>query len=78
MLSLPENIFTHTMAFVPPKDIFTSKRVSKRFLQELNRPTLWKKVQKINFPTLPDLGDHQDVMRQLLTPYTTPPSPTLT
>merc|ERR1719359_270586 len=68
MLKLPSNVFTHTMVFLQPKEILASKSVSKHFHEEINRRSLWKKVQRLNFPTVPDYGNHEDVVCQLIKP----------
>merc|ERR1719335_1129735 len=66
--SLPSNLFCSILVFTSPKDVFASKRVSRRFLQESKRPSVWKQLLQSKYPDIPIYGDYEDVVRQLEKP----------
>merc|ERR1719421_1487350 len=67
--SLPSSLFCSILVFTSPKQVFASKRVSKRFLQESERPSLWKRLLQTNYPDIPIYGDCENVVRQLAKPF---------
>merc|ERR1719335_1497083 len=66
--SLPSNLFCSILVFTSPKEVFASKRVSRRFLRESKRPSVWKRLLQSKYPDIPIYGDYEDVVRQLEKP----------
>merc|ERR1719387_1459942 len=50
MFRLPECVFNNMCSYVPPKTLFASKRVSKKWGSWLSTPSLWKIVAKTHHP----------------------------
>merc|ERR1719387_963107 len=67
MLELTSLSFQNVLLFVPPKQIWSMKRVCKRFKKEADDPNLWKLLMKIKDPCVPvaEKKDCEQAMRDM-------------